>query len=686
MFSKLFTRFGVVENHRYKSAATVIPMLADVVSKNGNLMLSVPVRGDGAIDSDEQKIVGDIGAWLKVNGRAIYATRPWKVFGEGLSIKNFTKGQFDGQRDADTKSFTPEDIRFTQSEDGKALYAMVLAFPEDGKINIKSLAEGSALWQYSIGSVKMLGARGKLKFARDAAGLQVKLPEAKPFAIAFVLKITRCKNMRRVFFTFCGLIILTLKLVSAPTDSLPPANADNRPSSEHLDSVHTRGSTDFSDMGSWIWETNTYDRQTVRFWKSFEIPPGASVRRARLRVTADNEYTLYLDGREIGRDAEWRHLYEYDITPLLNPGHHVLALEVYNSFNEAGMVLGLRIGLEDGSHVEVKSDASWLLVPDGIKGWEKMTTPGNEWREAKVLVPFGANPWGKLDTIEMVPPLQPFIVPFWQKGWFQISLMMVCALASLFSFWLMTQLLMHKKEKELLLRERARIARDIHDDLGLRVTQLVLEGEVAQRESSVSSEARSHFDIMCNEAREALRAMDEVLWAINPRRDNLREFTTYVCGYTQKLLKNTTIQCELDVEAEMSSETFDLPLRRNLLLAVKEALNNAVKHSNATKLLLKIRWLNKRLVVTVTDNGRGFDPSSASMQRNGLTNLANRMHEVGGDFQLTSVPGRGCRVEFSTPLVHPRPRFSWFSSRSQVRPEQLDSSKRGSHAADDDSN
>ncbi len=414
-------------------------------------------------------------------------------------------------------------------------------------------------------------------------------------------------------------------------------------------------------MGSWIWETNTCDRQTVRFWKSFEIPAGKAVERARLRVTADNEYTLYLDGREIGRDAEWRHLYEYDITSLLSPGHHVLALEVYNSFNEAGMVLGLRLGLMDGSSAEVKSDTSWRLVPEGIKGWEKMTAPGEAWREAKVLVPFGAQPWGKLDTIDLVPPLQPFIVPFWQSGWFQISLLIVCALASLLSFWLMTQLMMHKKEKELLLRERARIARDIHDDLGLRVTQLVLQGEVAQSESSVGSEARGHFDQMCEEAREALRAMDEVLWAINPRRDTLREFTTYVCGYAQTFLKSTSIQCVLDVEPEISSDPFELPLRRNLLLAVKEALNNAVKHSHATELLLKIRWQNKRLVLVVEDNGRGFDPASASAERNGLTNLAQRMHEVGGEFHLVSQPGKGCRVEFSTPLVHPQPRFSWLN-------------------------
>ena len=180
----------IFNRHQYKSAATVIPMLADIVSKNGNLMLSVPVRGDGSIDSDEVKIVGDIGAWLKVNGEAIYATRPWTVFGEGPSTKSFEKGQFDGQRDADTKPFTPADIRFTQSKDGRTLFALVLAFPADGKVTIQSLAENSASWPGKIGGVRMLGLRGKLKFTRDANGLHMTLPDKKPCDIAFALKIT----------------------------------------------------------------------------------------------------------------------------------------------------------------------------------------------------------------------------------------------------------------------------------------------------------------------------------------------------------------------------------------------------------------------------------------------------------------------------------------------------------------
>ena len=179
----------IFENHRYKSAATVVPMLADIVSKNGNLMLSVPLQRDGTPDADEIKIVSDIGAWLKVNGDAIYATRPWKIYGEGPSTVVAEKGLYGGQSDVQKKPFTAEDIRFTQSKDGKALYAIVLAFPADGKVTIKSLSTGSPHWSGTIGSVCMLGARGKLKFTRDENGLRVMLPVKQPCKIAFALKI-----------------------------------------------------------------------------------------------------------------------------------------------------------------------------------------------------------------------------------------------------------------------------------------------------------------------------------------------------------------------------------------------------------------------------------------------------------------------------------------------------------------
>ena len=178
----------IFDQHQYKSAASVVRMLADIVSKNGNLMLSVPLQRDGTPDTDEIKIVSEIGAWLKVNGAAIYATRPWKIFGEGPSTVVAEKGRFGGQTDVQKKPFTAEDIRFTQSQDGKTVYAIVLAVPADGQVTIKSLASHAANWPGDITSVQLLGG-GKLKFTRDETGLHVTLPDRKPSDIAVALKI-----------------------------------------------------------------------------------------------------------------------------------------------------------------------------------------------------------------------------------------------------------------------------------------------------------------------------------------------------------------------------------------------------------------------------------------------------------------------------------------------------------------
>ncbi len=126
-----------------------------------------------------------LGAWLNLNGEAIYATRPWKTFGEGPSATN----NKNGQGDAETDTFTPEDIRFTQSKDGKTLYAIVLEIPKDGKVAIKSLANSSPNRPGKIGSVRLLGG-GELKFTRDESGLHVLLPENFTGQTALALKIT----------------------------------------------------------------------------------------------------------------------------------------------------------------------------------------------------------------------------------------------------------------------------------------------------------------------------------------------------------------------------------------------------------------------------------------------------------------------------------------------------------------
>jgi len=425
-------------------------------------------------------------------------------------------------------------------------------------------------------------------------------------------------------------------------------------------------------LGDWIWDSKTFDRQTCRLWKDLDIPAGAKVTSARMRMTVDNAYQFFLDGRELGQGADWGGLTEYDLTLLLTPGHHVLAVNGFNDFFQAGLIMDLPIEFSDGRKLDIKSDESWRIIPNDELGWEKLTEPRPDWPQAKAITGKNrASEWNDphwpFDYVSM-PRFYPVVFPFWQTGWFHLLLTFVCGLIFLVCIALLMQVALQSKEQRLLNLERARIARDIHDDVGTRLTKLVLQGEVAQSTQPANSEAHQQLDMICEGLRGVLGAMDEVLWAVNPRHDTLENFIAYICDYAQTFLQNTNIQCLLEVESDIPPLNFDLPLRRSLLLAVKEAVNNAAKHSGASQLLLKIHRNGHKLIVIVEDNGRGFDLNQARWNRNGLTNFFQRMSEAGGECQIVTRPGEGCRVEFSIMLTR-YPARSWLFNHIQP-PEQ----------------
>lgn len=172
----------------YKSAKTVIHTLADIVSKNGNLLLNIPVKGNGSIDDQEVAILEEIATWMKTNSECIYDTRPWKVYGEGPAMEGAAALSAQGFNEGKGKPFAAGDMRFTVK--GDTLYAILLGWPDDGKIKIKSLADGNANRPGAISKVAMLGG-GELKFQRNAEALEVTLPENKPsLNYAAVLKIS----------------------------------------------------------------------------------------------------------------------------------------------------------------------------------------------------------------------------------------------------------------------------------------------------------------------------------------------------------------------------------------------------------------------------------------------------------------------------------------------------------------
>ncbi len=172
---------AIFENHGYKSARTVVQRLADVVSKNGNLLLSIPLRGEGTIDSDELQILKDLAAWHAVGGEAIHGSRPWAIYGEGPTHPG--EGMFSEDKAA---AFTPADIRFTTK--GGALYAILMDWPA-GETTIRSLAAGSPAPGGAVERVELLGAGGAIPFTRDGEGLKLILPSARPTAFTPVLRI-----------------------------------------------------------------------------------------------------------------------------------------------------------------------------------------------------------------------------------------------------------------------------------------------------------------------------------------------------------------------------------------------------------------------------------------------------------------------------------------------------------------
>lgn len=179
---------GIYQRNGYKSAATIAKLLVDIVSKNGNMLLNVPLRADGTPDEKELAIMKEFGAWMKINKESIVKTRPWKKFGEGKIADADIAINNQGFNDGQYSKAGSDEIRFNQSKDGKTLYVSALAWPENHTITVRSLAEGSSLYPQKIKKIELLG-YGKVKFRRTSDALIVSLPEKNLNNIMPVLKL-----------------------------------------------------------------------------------------------------------------------------------------------------------------------------------------------------------------------------------------------------------------------------------------------------------------------------------------------------------------------------------------------------------------------------------------------------------------------------------------------------------------
>ena len=173
--------WGYIEHDTFKSPQFIVHQLADIVSKNGNLLMNIGPRSDGTIPDEVQQVLRDVGAWLKINGEAIYGTRPWRVYGEGPT--RVVEGSFN---DTNSRPYSPEDFRFT-TKDG-ALYAIELGWPAKPEVVIRSI-QTPVPGERGVESVELIGATGKLQFKAQDDGLHLQLPAQAPGKFAYVYKI-----------------------------------------------------------------------------------------------------------------------------------------------------------------------------------------------------------------------------------------------------------------------------------------------------------------------------------------------------------------------------------------------------------------------------------------------------------------------------------------------------------------
>ncbi len=239
--------------------------------------------------------------------------------------------------------------------------------------------------------------------------------------------------------------------------------------------------------------------------------------------------------------------------------------------------------------------------------------------------------------------------PFWKTAWFlgAASAIFVAAgigLARYLTWRKIQRELVVLKSQQALERERLRIAQDIHDDLGARVTQISLLSAMAQVNPEFSETARSQFAQVSQMSRDLVAALYETVWAVNPENDNLDAMGNYICQMVATLCEPPRLRCrfyvsDLPKQPQISSQT-----RHNFSMAVKEAVHNVIKHAAASEVVVRIQLIEEVLHISVSDDGCGFQASGRASAGNGLTNMKRRLEEIGGTCSIESEPGKGTTI------------------------------------------
>jgi signal transduction histidine kinase len=243
----------------------------------------------------------------------------------------------------------------------------------------------------------------------------------------------------------------------------------------------------------------------------------------------------------------------------------------------------------------------------------------------------------------------------WETAWFPFLVTLTAMLAAGGIAILFTRARQRRRIAEINLqrtleRDRARVAQDLHDDLGAGLAEIGLLGSLAMRPTTAADAARDHLRQITGKCRDLVTSLDEIVWAVNPKHDTATSLSSYLCDYAQQFLKPAMIDCRLDVARDIPVVHLASNQRHNFFLAFKESLTNIVRHAQADAVTVRISVEGEDLCVAVEDNGKGL-ASPAAETADGLANMTERLKNLGGRCEITNTPNGGTSVRFSLPIT-----------------------------------
>ena len=296
-------------------------------------------------------------------------------------------------------------------------------------------------------------------------------------------------------------------------------------------------------------------------------------------------------------------------------------------------------------------DSGWVDAGTRRVAYYNNVAPGNY--QFRVTACNNDGVWSETPatlSFELTPHL-------WQTPWFRVLAAVVlmgsvAGVVRYVSFRKLQRQLAALEGQHAIEKERARIARDIHDDLGARLTQIALLSDRVGEEPP--DEARGSARKISTTARDLAQSLDEIVWAVNPRHDTLEGLVEYISQFSDDFLEDTAIRSRLKLPGRLPPCSIPAEARHQFFLAFKEALHNAVKHSGATEIEIAASADGAEMQLQIIDNGAGFDPAALNGRGNGLKNMRQRLERIGGRFNLASQPGQGTRITLAI-RVNPAP-------------------------------